>query len=388
MKIDLQNFFKYYDEKNPKHRAAVDQLEVDIDKKLLDDGANWVRIYRSKVEPPKSTILDVPYFPQTDNYTLPDTTCNSSSMAMCVEYLKPGTLTGEKGDDEYLRRVLKIGSSESHTVQTKVLESYGIYSVWRTDLTFKDLDDQLNKELPVPIGILHKGPLSAPYGGHIIVVIGKTSDGNYVVNDSYGNLLDGYTTNVYNGKRVVYPRSVLEKRWTVKNPNDGWGRVFITGRSEAASRVPEAALRIIKEYEGLSLTAYPDPLSGGKPITIGYGSTKRKDGSPFKMGDKITKEEAEELLIGSVEKNYLPSIEKIPYWSEMNINQRSALISFGYNLGANFYGSSGFNTISKCLKEKRWKDVPAAMMLYVNPGSSVEAGLRRRRAAEGSLWSK
>ena len=162
----------------------------------------------------------------------------------------------------------------------------------------------------------------------------------------------------------------------------------IPSASEAASRVPEAALRLIKEFEGLSLTAYPDPLSNARPYTIGYGSTRKKDGSPFKMGDKITKEEAEELLVGSVEKNYLPSIEKIPYWSEMNINQRSALISFGYNLGTNFYGSSGFNTISKCLKEKRWKDVPAAMMLYVNPGSSVEAGLRRRRAAEGSLWSK
>ncbi len=37
MKIDLHNFFQYYDPKNPKHVAAVEQLEVDLkDSPLLD----------------------------------------------------------------------------------------------------------------------------------------------------------------------------------------------------------------------------------------------------------------------------------------------------------------------------------------------------------------
>ena len=31
MKVDLHNFFQYYDPKNPKHVAAVEQFEVDID---------------------------------------------------------------------------------------------------------------------------------------------------------------------------------------------------------------------------------------------------------------------------------------------------------------------------------------------------------------------
>ena len=59
---------------------------------------------------------------------------------------------------------------------------------------------------------------------------------------------------------------------------------------------------------------------------------------------------------------------------------------FNYNLGANFYGSSGFNTISKNLREKDWKAIPKTLELYRNPGSSVEAGLLRRRIAEGKLW--
>ena len=55
----------------------------------------------------------------------------------------------------------------------------------------------------------------------------------------------------------------------------------------------------------------------------------------------------------------------------------AALISLALN---------GFNTISGCLRDKRWNDVPDALNLYVNPGSAVETGLRRRRAAEIQLW--
>ena len=38
--------------------------------------------------------------------------------------------------------------------------------------------------------------------------------------------------------------------------------------------VPAAGVALIKEFEGLHLSAYPDPKSGGLPITIGYGSTR------------------------------------------------------------------------------------------------------------------
>ncbi len=70
----------------------------------------------------------------------------------------------------------------------------------------------------------------------------------------------------------------------------------------------------------------------------------------------------------------------------MNDNQRGALLSFAYNLGAGFYGSGGFNTITNNLKQKNWKAIPETLKLYRNPGSSVEAGLLRRRIAEAKLW--
>lgn len=72
----------------------------------------------------------------------------------------------------------------------------------------------------------------------------------------------------------------------------------------------------------------------------------------------------------------------------MTDNQRGALLSFAYNLGAGFYDGPNFNTITKRLKNKEWDLVPDALFLYRNPGSSVEKGLARRRRAEGDLWRK
>jgi hypothetical protein len=70
----------------------------------------------------------------------------------------------------------------------------------------------------------------------------------------------------------------------------------------------------------------------------------------------------------------------------MRQGQQCALISFAYNLGADFVGLGGFETITRCLRDKDWAQVPAAMELYCNPGTNVEAGLLRRRRAEGALW--
>ena len=152
------------------------------------------------------------------------------------------------------------------------------------------------------------------------------------------------------------------------------------------SRVPMPGVTLIKQFEGCHLKAYPDPLSGGRPYTIGWGSTRKKNGRPFELGEEITQAEADELLISQIEGEFLPSLEKIPVWRELNVNQRGAILSFAYNLGAQFYGSQGFETISRVLREKNWSQIQDALVLYRNPGSNVEAGLKRRRLAEAALF--
>ena len=149
-----------------------------------------------------------------------------------------------------------------------------------------------------------------------------------------------------------------------------------------------AAIKLIKEFEGCHLSAYPDPLSGGDPWTIGYGTTRYSGGVPVKRGDKINVIEADMLLRLEIDRIADKLRSTIPHWNVMDDSQRSALVSFAYNLGAGFYGAAGFETISRCLRERDWAAVPAAFELYRNPGTNVEAGLLRRRRAEGKLWGQ
>ncbi|MGB2924082.1 MAG: lysozyme [Limnothrix sp.] len=150
--------------------------------------------------------------------------------------------------------------------------------------------------------------------------------------------------------------------------------------------VPLPGIDLIKKFEGIELHAYPDPLTGGDPWTIGFGSTFYASGKKVKKGDKISKEQADFELIENCKKSFLPQLQKIPHFSEMDVYQQGAILSFAYNLGAAFYGARNFETITRTLKSKDWGKIRKALELYVNPGSNVEAGLRRRRNAEADVW--
>ena len=47
-RIDLHNFFKFYDERNPNHIKAVQWMEDNLPLKFLEDQAEWAEIYRGK----------------------------------------------------------------------------------------------------------------------------------------------------------------------------------------------------------------------------------------------------------------------------------------------------------------------------------------------------
>jgi len=172
-----------------------------------------------------SQRLAVPYFNQVDNYTQAHRTCNSSSCAMCLAFLRPGSITG---DDEYLKKLItgQFGDTTDHGAQTRLLESYGLKSTWHTTLSFDDLERELSAGRPVVIGILHRGSLTSPTGGHMCVVVGTTSNGDFIVNDPYGSCNDGYSGPVENGNGTVYSRAMLKARWLPEGAKSGWGRTF------------------------------------------------------------------------------------------------------------------------------------------------------------------
>jgi GH24 family phage-related lysozyme (muramidase) len=147
------------------------------------------------------------------------------------------------------------------------------------------------------------------------------------------------------------------------------------------------AVQMIAQFEGFVGHAYPDPASGAEPWTIGYGFTSL-DGRPVQPGDTISRAEGDAQLLSGVNGCARHLASKIPYWASMADHQRCALISFAWNLGEDFYGSDGFETISRQLREKDWTAVPSGLLLYCDPGTAVSDGLLRRRQAEANLWQK
>jgi len=163
-------------------------------------------------------------------------------------------------------------------------------------------------------------------------------------------------------------------------------RLWIAHQQTAPAAVT-VALPLVKEFEGCRLTAYPDPETGAEPWTIGWGSTRYADGARVRPGDRISQALADALLVGRLERDCQLLAQRIPGWAGLNVNQQAALLSFTYNCGPDWYGSQGFGTLTRHLRNRELSQVPAALMLYVNPGGPSEAGLRRRRKAEAALWN-
>lgn len=93
----------------------------------------------------------------------------------------------------------------------------------------------------------------------------------------------------------------------------------------------------IKEHEGLRLKAYK---LGDGMVTIGYGHAERIKRSQFRVGQKITQEKANELLIKDVNLAAEGVKRMFRQWKEdegvdikITQNQYDVLISLAFNMG-------------------------------------------------------
>jgi hypothetical protein len=181
--------------------------------------------------------LGVPYFKQRDCAQLSqrDRTCFSSSYAMLLEALKPGTLPGANGDDQYLAVVQRYGDTTDANTQLQALAHYGVTARLVQTADFELIEEQIARGIPVPCGYIHRGPIDRPTGtGHWLIVYGHTPT-HLVVNDPWGepDLLSGATLNA-NGMGLQFSRQNFGKRWMVEPigggayryaPGKGWAVV-------------------------------------------------------------------------------------------------------------------------------------------------------------------
>lgn len=136
---------------------------------------------------------------------------------------------------------------------------------------------------------------------------------------------------------------------------------------------------VIKLHEGLRLTAYRDAV--GVP-TIGYGNTFYEDGSKVKMGDKITQQRADSLLVLIVD-SFATSVDEY-VTVVLNQNQFDALVSFTYNVGKSAFAKS--TLLKKVNAGPCDPAIRAEFMRWNKAKGKVLAGLTKRRKLEADLY--
>lgn len=177
--------------------------------------------------------LQVPWYAQMDSADRSQAArmCFSSSCAMLLQYLKPGTLKGSNGDDQYLKRVQQYGDTTSAAAQIRALSSFGIKAQFVQNADFGLIERQIAAGVPVPCGFLHRGPVDRPTGGgHWLIVVGHDPT-HLVVHDPFGeaDLVSGRTLGGV-ARFMRYSRQNFGKRWMVEPaggtyryaPGKGW----------------------------------------------------------------------------------------------------------------------------------------------------------------------
>lgn len=118
----------------------------------------------------------------------------------------------------------------------------------------------------------------------------------------------------------------------------------------------------LKRDEGLRLKAYPDPLSGGDPWTIGYGHT----GPDVLRGTVWTREQAEAALIADILEHNAELARHLPWVDRLDPARRRVLQNMAFNLGVGKPGGTkgllGFKNTLGMIERGEYERAADAMM--------------------------
>ena len=225
--IDLEkwvDFWEYF-KGTPNQLASIQLLFESIPNSVKQLDSNWIQLYRKAESGTELTNpLQVKYFYQTDNGPEGWRQCQTSSIAMCLNFLK---VPGITDDLDYLKIVEKYGDTTLQSSHQQALKSLNVPASFKTDGNKADLIKLIDSGRPVPMGILHHGPACSPSGGgHYITLIGYTAT-HAICHDPFGclNCATGKwkSTDKLDGKLAAYLWQNLLPRWNLDNGyDDGW----------------------------------------------------------------------------------------------------------------------------------------------------------------------
>jgi len=145
------------------------------------------------------------------------------------------------------------------------------------------------------------------------------------------------------------------------------------------------AMTLIKKFEGFSSEAYLDTAN---VPTIGYGNTRHLDGTRVVLGEKISKIDAEFLLMEYLNERVFFQVEVLQKTYGFCDKVFIALSSFAYNLGSILTKKSVMNAI----KSNDLNMLEEAFLKYVKVKKdgvlTVSKGLVNRRKKEIEIFKE
>jgi len=169
-------------------------------------------------------------------------------------------------------------------------------------------------------------------------------------------------------------------------------------------RISMRGIDFIEEFEGLPNggKVYNDPLGHA---TVGYGHLLHlgpatdADRKGIWIDDQqkpgqLLRIEARILLRQDLNNRYEPAVRKLfrkggILHGLFTQERYDALVSFAYNMGVGSVTGkpvTGFETIGRAIEARDIEKIAASFILYRNPGTAAEQGLRRRREREAKLF--
>lgn len=149
-------------------------------------------------------------------------------------------------------------------------------------------------------------------------------------------------------------------------------------------KISEQALQLIRKWEGCRLEAYLDPVG---IATIGYGCIVYPDGRRVRLGDRISQEQAEALLLAECQRK-AEAVDRLISVA-INQNQFDALVSLAFNIGEGAFADS---TLLRRLNDGDHAAASEQILVWnkgtVDGGKREIAGLSNRRREEKLLFDR
>lgn len=137
----------------------------------------------------------------------------------------------------------------------------------------------------------------------------------------------------------------------------------------------------IVEFEGWKHEAYPDPLTGGEPITIGCGAT----GPDIFLGLMWSDEKISQRLSDDIAKCLFDLQAALPWFAHISAERQAVLANMRFQMGLK--GLMQFRKMLAAMRDDRWADAANEMRHSKWYTQTRKRAERLARQCETSEWN-